>query len=128
MALVTLTQANFEETIHNNDMIIVDFWAPWCGPCQSFKPIFESTAEKYPDVVFGKLNTDEERTIASRFQIRSIPTLMIFKEQIIIFSQAGSLPASAFEEVIGKAQELDMNMVREEMAKQSPQEAANENA
>lgn len=126
MALVDLTQTNFEETIKNNDMIIVDFWAPWCGPCRSFKPIFEETAEKYPDIVFGKLNTDEERSLAGHFQIRSIPTLMIFKEQIIVFSQAGSLSQSAFEEVIGKAQELDMNQVREEMAKQPSPEAANE--
>jgi thioredoxin 1 len=126
VALVDLTQTNFEETIKNNDMIIVDFWAPWCGPCRSFKPIFEETAEKYPDIVFGKLNTDEERSLAGHFQIRSIPTLMIFKEQIIVFSQAGSLSQSAFEEVIGKAQELDMNQVREEMAKQPSPEAANE--
>jgi thioredoxin 1 len=124
VAIVELTQANFEDTITNNDMVIMDFWAPWCGPCRSFAPIFESTSEKYPNVVFAKVNTDDERELASQFQIRSIPTLMVFREQIIIFSQAGSLPASAFEEVIGKAQELDMNVVREEVAKQQAQQAS----
>ena len=124
MATIDLTKANFEETITNNDMIIIDFWAPWCGPCRSFKPIFEDTSEKYPNVVFAKVNTDDERELAGSFQIKSIPTLMIFREQIIIFSQAGSLPASAFEEVIGKAQELDMNTVREEVAKQQTQQAS----
>ncbi|EDN65735.1 thioredoxin [Beggiatoa sp. PS] len=124
MATIDLTKANFEETITNNDMIIIDFWAPWCGPCRSFKPIFEETSEKYPNVVFAKVNTDDERELAGSFQIKSIPTLMIFREKIIIFSQAGSLPASAFEEVIGKAQELDMNMVREEVAKQQAQQAS----
>jgi len=124
VATIDLTKANFEETITNNDMIIIDFWAPWCGPCRSFKPIFEDTSEKYPNVVFAKVNTDDERELAGSFQIKSIPTLMIFREQIIIFSQAGSLPASAFEEVIGKAQELDMNTVREEVAKQQTQQAS----
>jgi len=128
VAILTLNEKNFEETIKNNDMIIVDFWAPWCGPCRSFAPTFESTSEKYPDVVFGKLNTDEERTLAGHFNIRSIPTLMIFREQIIIFSQAGSLGASAFEEVIEKAQGLDMNVVREEMAKQQQPEQSQQAA
>lgn len=123
MAIVTLTQANFEETITQNDIVILDFWASWCAPCRSFAPTFESTSEKYPEIVFAKVNTDEERELAGSFQIKSIPTLMIFREQIIIFSQAGSLPASAFEEVIGKARELDMNMVREEVAKQQAQQA-----
>lgn len=122
MATKELTQATFEETITNNDMVLIDFWAPWCGPCRSFAPTYETISEKHPDVVFAKVNTEEERSLAGYFQIRSIPTLMIFKEQIIVFSQAGSLPESALEEVIGKAQELDMNKVREEMAQQEQEE------
>ena len=118
MATIKLTQANFEDTITSNDIVIVDFWASWCGPCRSFAPIFESTSEKYPDIVFAKVNTDEERDLGSHFQIRSIPTLMIFREKVIIYSQAGSLQASALEEVITKAQELDMETVRQEIAKQ----------
>jgi thioredoxin 1 len=118
VATVKLTQANFEETITSKDIVIVDFWAPWCGPCRSFAPVFESTSEKYPDIVFAKVNTDEERELGSHFQIRSIPTLMIFREQVIIYSQAGSLPASGLEDVISKAQGLDMDTVRKEMAQQ----------
>jgi thioredoxin 1 len=123
VATVNLTQANFEETITSKDIVIVDFWAPWCGPCRSFAPIFESTSEKYPDIVFAKVNTDEERELGSHFQIRSIPTLMIFREQVIIYSQAGSLPASGLEEVIGKAQNLDMETVRKEMTKEDKDKA-----
>lgn len=123
MAIVTLTQANFEDTITSKDIVIVDFWAPWCGPCRSFAPIFESTSEKYPDIVFAKVNTDEERDLGSHFQIRSIPTLMIFREQVIIYSQAGSLPASGLVDVITKAQELDMDTVRKEMTKEDKDKA-----
>lgn len=118
MATVELTQTNFEDTISNNDLVLIDFWAPWCGPCRSFAPIYEQVSQKYPAVLFAKVNTDQEQALAGNFNIRSIPTLMIFREQIIIFSQAGSLPASALEGVIKKALELDMDMVREEMAKQ----------
>lgn len=116
MATIELTEANFEKTITDNNIVIVDFWAPWCAPCRNFAPVYESISEKHPEVVFAKVNTEEERALGGQFQIRSIPTLMIFREQIIIFSQAGSLPANAFEEVIGKAKELDMEMVRKEIA------------
>jgi thioredoxin 1 len=118
VATVKLTQENFEQTINDNNIIVVDFWAPWCGPCRQFAPVFEQTSEKYPDVVFAKVNTEEERGLAGSFEIRSIPTLMIFKEQVIIFSQAGALPSQALIDIIGKAQELDMKIVREEMAQQ----------
>jgi thioredoxin 1 len=116
VATIELTEANFEKTITDNDIVLVDFWAPWCAPCRSFAPTYESVSEKYPDVVFAKVNTEEQQALGGHFQIRSIPTLMIFREQIIIFSQAGSLPASALEDVIGKAKELDMEMVRKEIA------------
>jgi len=118
VATVELTQTNFEDTISNNGLVLIDFWAPWCGPCRSFAPIYEQVSQKYSSVLFAKVNTDQEQALAGNFNIRSIPTLMIFREQIIIFSQAGSLPASALEEVINKALDLDMDMVREEIAKQ----------
>ncbi|MDM8564374.1 thioredoxin [Candidatus Halobeggiatoa sp. HSG11] len=118
MATIELTQDNFEQTINENDIVLIDFWASWCGPCRSFAPIYEKVSEKYPDMVFSKINTEEERGLATQFQIRSIPTLVIFREKIIIFSQPGSLPETALEEVISKALELDMDMVRAEVAKQ----------
>ena len=115
MAVVELTQDNFEQIITGNELVLVDFWAPWCAPCRAFAPIFEAAAEKYPDVVFGKVNTDEEQELAGAFQIRSIPTLTIFRQQIGIFSQAGSLPASALDQVIEQAKALDMEQVRAEI-------------
>lgn len=124
MATIDLTTAEFEKTVTENDIVLVDFWASWCGPCKMFAPIYEAASEKYPDIVFAKVNTEEEQALAGHFQVRSIPTLMIFREQIIIFSQAGALPASQLEEVISKAQELDMNAVREEIAKQQQSEEA----
>ncbi len=118
MATIELTQSNFETTIKNNDIVIIDFWAEWCGPCKSFAPTYEEVSNKYEDVVFAKVNTEQEQALAGHFNIRSIPTLMIFREQIIIFSQAGALSGSDLEGVIEKAKSLDMNMVREEIAKQ----------
>ncbi len=121
MAVLELTQDNFESTILDNNFILVDFWAPWCGPCRAFAPIFEAASEKYPDIVFAKVNTEEEQGLAASFQIRSIPTLMIFREKVIIFSQPGSLPASALDDLIGKAKELDMAAVHKEIAEQQNQ-------
>ena len=121
MATIEITQENLQETIANNNIVIIDFWAPWCGPCKSFAPIYESVSEKYDDVVFAKVNTEDEQELAASFQIRSIPTLMIFREQIAIFSQAGMLPESAFEEIIGKTKDLDMEQVRKEVAEQQAQ-------
>jgi thioredoxin 1 len=115
MAVVELTKENFEETINNNDFVIVDYWAPWCGPCRSFAPTYEKVSEEHPDIVFAKLNTEDEQEIAAHFQIRSIPTLMIFRENVIIFSQPGALPESGFKELISKAKELDMAEVKKQI-------------
>lgn len=112
MAVVELTKENFEETISNNDFVIIDFWAPWCGPCRSFAPTYEKVSESHSEIVFAKVNTEDEQELAMQFQVRSIPTLMIFREQIIIFSQPGALPESAFKELIGQAGGLDMDEVR----------------
>lgn len=118
MAVIELSQHNFDAVVQGNDIVLVDFWAPWCAPCRGFAPIFEAAAAKYPDIVFGKVNTDAEQELGSFFQIRSIPTLMIFRQQIGIFSQAGSLPANALEEVITQALALDMDEVRREIAQE----------
>ncbi|MEJ2622826.1 MAG: thioredoxin [Candidatus Thiodiazotropha sp.] len=112
MAVVELTKDNFESTVTDNEFVIIDFWAPWCGPCRSFAPTYESVSEDHPNIVFGKVNTEDEQELAMHFQVRSIPTLMIFRENIIIFSQPGALPESAFRELLSKASELDMNEVR----------------
>ncbi len=116
MATVELTKDNFQDVVANNDFVIVDFWAPWCGPCRSFAPTYEAASEKHPEIVFGKVNTEDEQELAAYFQIRSIPTLMIFRERVIIFSQPGMVPAGAFDDLITKAQALDMDQVRKEIA------------
>ena len=118
MATVELTQENFESTVRGNPMVVVDFWAPWCGPCKGFAPVYEKASETHPDVVFAKINTDEQQALASAFGIRSIPTLMVFREQVILFQQAGALPGSALEQVIEQAKALDMQKVRDELKNQ----------
>ena len=121
MAVIELTKDNFEETILNNPTILIDFWAPWCGPCRGFAPVFERVAEANPDVVFAKVNTDEEQEISAHFQIRSIPTLMVFREKIIVFSQPGALPQSALEQIVEKSKNLDMEDVRRQVADRDAQ-------
>ena len=118
MAVVELTKDNFEQVVTSNPTVVVDYWAPWCGPCRGFAPVFEKVSEQHPDVVFAKVNTDEEQEIAAHFQIRSIPTLMVFREQIIVFSQPGALPQGSFEQVVTKAKALDMDEVRKQIGDQ----------
>lgn len=123
MAVIDLNEENFEPTILNNDFVIIDFWAPWCGPCKGFAPVFEAAAEKYPDITFAKVNTEVEQGIAGHFQIRSIPTLMIFREKVIIYAQPGALPAGAFDDLIARAKEVDMAQVHAEIAKEESSQA-----
>ena len=124
MATVDITAETFEETIEKNDIVIVDFWAEWCGPCKSFAPIYEevSNEEGYENIVFGKIDTEAQQELGAHFQIRSIPTLMIFREQVVLFSQPGLLTNPQLKEVIGKVQELDMATVHAEIAKQQEAE------
>ena len=124
MATVELTKDNFETVITESPMVIVDFWAPWCGPCRGFAPVYEKAAETHADVVFGKVNTDQEQELAGAFNIRSIPTLMVFREKVVLFQQAGALPASALEDVIGQAKALDMAKVHQEIADRNREKSA----
>lgn len=118
MSTVELDHSNFEETVSGNDIVVVDFWAPWCGPCKSFGPIYEKVSEEIEDVVFAKVNTEDQQELATHFQIRSIPTLMIFREQIVIFSQPGMVPAEGLKDLVAKARELDMDDVRKQIEEQ----------
>ena len=112
MATVDLTVENFVDTITNNDIVIVDFWAPWCGPCQSFGPIYEELSEQHDNVVFAKVNTEDQQELGARFQIRSIPTLMLFREQIILYQEAGALGKADLAKLVEQAVSLDMAEVR----------------
>ena len=126
MPTIELTKDNFEEVVTKNDLVIVDFWAPWCGPCKGFAPVFEAAAAKHPDAVFAKVNTDVEQELAGHFAIRSIPTIMVFREKVVLFSQAGALPAEGLESIVTQAQALDMNKVHEDIAAQEKEQAASE--
>ncbi|MBK6402701.1 MAG: thioredoxin [Rhodocyclaceae bacterium] len=118
MATVELTADNFKDVVASNDMLIIDFWAPWCAPCRSFAPTFEAASEQHADIVFAKVNTEVEQELASAFNIRSIPTLMVFREQVIVYADAGALPPAGLQQLVDGVRSLDMDKVRAEIAAQ----------
>lgn len=122
MATRDLSATDIQSTVLDNDIVLVDFWASWCGPCRQFAPVFEKASEEHPDVVFGKVDTEAEQGLAGAARISSIPTLMAFKEGVLVFSQPGALPAAGLEQVIGAVRDLDMEQVRAEMAKSEEQQ------
>ena len=119
MATIDLDEATFGETVSKNDIVLVDWWAEWCGPCRMFAPVFEAAAEQHPDIVFGKVDTEAEQGLAYAANIMSIPTLMAFREGVLVFSQPGALPAAALEQLIAKVRELDMDEVHRAVAEQA---------
>jgi thioredoxin 1 len=124
MASTTLTAANFEKTVLDEDIVLVDFWAEWCGPCRQFAPVFEAASEEHDDIVFGKVDTEAEQALAQAANITSIPTLMAFREGILVFAQPGALPASALQQVIDGVRGLDMDAIRSDIAQQNGDSAA----
>ncbi len=128
MATVTLTTQNFQEHVEKPGILVIDWWATWCGPCRAFAPIYEKASDKYTDVVFGKIDTDAEQELAATFEIRSIPTLMVFRDQVLVFARPGMIPAAALEDLIGKVKALDMDDVRKKVAADEAAEAEAEKA
>jgi len=118
MATMELSPENFEKTVTAGGVVMIDWWAPWCGPCKAFAPIYENVSEKHPDVTFTKINTEDQPDLAAAFQIQAIPTLMVFRDGVLLFAQAGALPATALEDLIGKVKALDMDEIRSEIARQ----------
>ncbi|MCU0278005.1 MAG: thioredoxin [Candidatus Nanopelagicales bacterium] len=119
MATIDLTAETFAGTIEGDGIVLIDFWAAWCGPCRMFAPVFEKASEEHPDIVFGKVDTEAEQALAAQAQISSIPTLMAFRDGILLYAQPGALPAPALDDLIGQVKELDMDAVRAEVAKQN---------
>jgi thioredoxin 1 len=125
--VIELTSENFAESINDHPFAVVDFWAPWCAPCRAFAPVFAAAATRYPDIRFAKVNTEDQQALAGYFNIRSIPTLMIFRDNVIVFAEAGALPARALDQVLTAAKALDMEAVRREIAVQAEAPAAEGN-
>jgi thioredoxin len=122
MATTHATTENFESLVEKNDILIVDFWASWCGPCMAFAPVYEAASARHPDVCFAKVDTEEQQGLAAAFGVRAIPTIAVFREQVLLFAEAGALPAAALEELIAQARALDMTKVKAEIAEQKPHE------